>query len=54
MNATAIDAMAGLAGLDLVMNYPLPARPHPRQKARMQAMLHTGPICGHSLIVIPS
>lgn len=49
----AIDAMAGLAGLDLVLNYPLPAR-HIPSKGPLQPMVHTTSTCGHSLIVIPS
>ncbi|MGB6192250.1 MAG: hypothetical protein WBF42_07275 [Terracidiphilus sp.] len=49
----AIDAMADLAGLDLVLNYPLPAR-HIPSKGPIQAMLRTTSSCGHSLIVIPA
>ncbi len=49
----AIDAMADLAGLDLVLNFPLPAR-HVPSKGPMQPMMHTTSTCGHSLIAIPS
>ncbi len=51
----AISAMAGLAGLDLVLDYPLPsslsAQPSP---AKGRVMTKTGGNCGHALIVLPS
>jgi hypothetical protein len=53
---TAIFAMANLAGLDLALEHPLPAkRPFPTQgvEPRRQGA-HTGQSCGHSLIVLPS
>jgi hypothetical protein len=51
----AIFAMANLAGLDLALEYPLPARtPAVAAPAdpRRQGM-HTGTFCGHSLLVLP-
>jgi hypothetical protein len=51
----AIFAMANLAGLDLAMNYPLPARPPAAGgKTGGKVTMHTGPTCGHSVIAIPS
>ncbi len=53
---TAIFAMANLAGLDLLMNYPLPERQTRGRTGRLGAVdgLHEGGYCGHSVIVIPS
>jgi hypothetical protein len=53
---SAIFAMANLAGLDLALDYPLPAPPVPPAPAasgRIRQRLHTGGPCGHSLIVMP-
>lgn len=50
----AISAVANLAGLDLVMNYPLP----PKTPAAVapggpiHPQIHTGPTCSHSVIVL--
>lgn len=49
----AIVAVANLAGLDLTMNYPLPAR-HIPSNGPIQAMLHTTSTCGHSVIALPT
>lgn len=50
----AIAAMAGLAGLDLALDYPLPtslsAQPSP---AALRPMTKTGGNCGHALILMP-
>lgn len=48
-------AMAGLAGLDLALNYPLPAPPPPPPPpGTMHPMIRTGEPCGYSLIVLPA
>ena len=49
----AITAMANLAGLDLVLDYPMPKRAATSPSASRQ-MLHTTQYCGHSVLVIPS
>lgn len=50
---TAIFALADLAGIDLAMNYPLPKPTGPPRKSRLKR-LHTGGVCGHALIAIPT
>jgi hypothetical protein len=50
----AIFAMANLAGLDLAMEYPLPGRIPAGSGGPLKPMLHAGPTCGHSVIVMPS
>ena len=54
----AIFAMANLAGVDLVLDYPLPKRPAaapaPGGPGPLRPMMHTGPLCGHALILMPS
>lgn len=50
----AIAAMAGLAGLDLALDYPLPSssstQPSPDV---LRPMMRTGANCGHALILMP-
>ena len=51
----AYDAMAALAGMDIALNYPLPAPPQPPPAGgAKRPMIHTGAPCGFSLIVLPA
>ncbi len=52
----AFTAMAGLAGLDLALDYPMPSPPPPPPPpgGAMQPMVRTGDPCGYSLIVLPT
>ncbi len=51
----AIFAVANLAGLDLALDYPLPRKTPAGSSVTgpFRPMLHTGPNCGASLIVMP-
>jgi hypothetical protein len=51
----AYSAMAGLAGLDLSLDYPLPPLPVPPQASGSVArpMINTTKDCGYALIVLP-
>jgi hypothetical protein len=51
----AIFAIANLAGLDLALDYPLPKKtPAPASASNpLRPMLHTGPLCGAAIIMMP-
>jgi len=51
----AVSALAALAGLDLVLDVPLPSSLSARSTpgAGVQPFSHTGGYCGHAVIVLP-
>jgi hypothetical protein len=51
----ATSAMANLAGLDLVLDYPLPKKTAAGTSSPgpLRPMTHTGQFCGHAIIMMP-